>query len=117
MCLGRIDMETYAVAKKIEALCDSVGKKCENIAKFVASDKLPSALAEYDKAIEMAIAQLQANGEPATLTKDKAKGMCKDQLFILKSLEIKWKAMLTILEATKAQLNGYQSVNRHLSEA
>lgn len=108
--------ELYEVAKKIEGLCDSIGTKCKDIAKFVASDKLASAMAEYDKAIELALAQLESDGVPVTIRKDKAKGMCKDQLFNLRSLEIKWKAMLSILEATKARLNGYQSVNRHLSE-
>lgn len=109
-------MEPYEVAKKIDALCIDIAKKCENIAKFVQSERLASAMAEYDKAIELALAQLESDGVPVTIRKDKAKGMCKDQLFNLRSLEIRWKAMLSILEATKARLNGYQSVNRHLSE-
>lgn len=108
--------EAYVIGQKILAVCKSIEKKGEDIAKFVASDKLPSAMAEYDKAIEIAIAQLQSDDVPVTVVKDRAKGMCKDQLFNLRSLEIKWKAMLSILEATKARLNGFQSYNRHLAE-
>ena len=108
--------ESYPIGQRILALCDAIKKIEENVAKFAKSEKLASALAEYDKAIELAIAQLQSEGIPVTVAKDKAKGMCKDQLFNLKSLEIKWKAMLSILESTKARLNGYQSYNRHLSE-
>jgi len=107
-------METYEVAKKIEALCKLIGEKGTDIAKFAASEKLATALANYDKSIELAIAQLQSEGVPVTVIKDRAKGMCRDQLYEVKSLEIKWKAMLSILNACEARLNGYQSINRHL---
>lgn len=109
-------MEVCKVAKKIEALCVLIGKKGEKIAKFAASEKLATALANYDKSIEIAIAKLQSENVPITVIKDRAKGMCRDQLFEVKCLEIKWKAMLSILNACEARLNGYQSINRHLSE-
>ncbi len=108
--------EPLTVARRIDGLCDSIGKKSSAIAKFAASEKLATALAEYDKAIELAIAQLQSEGMPITVIKDRAKGMCRDQLFAVKSLEITWKAMLSILKSTEARLNGQQSINRHLSE-
>ena len=109
-------MEPYEVSKKIDDICKTIHKKAAEIAKFASSEKLPLALAEYDKAMELAIIQLHGEGVPTTTIRDRAKGMCKEQLYAVKSLEIKWKAMLSIFEATKARLNGYQTINRHLSE-
>lgn len=108
--------ELMTVAQRIDGLCDSIGRKSEAIAKFAASEKLANALAEYDKAIELAIVQLQSEGVPATIIKPRAKGMCKDQLFAVKSLEITWKAMLSIIESTESRLNGQQSIYKHLDE-
>ena len=109
--------EPYEIGQRILAICTHIEKIEKRVAEFAKSEKLASALAEYDKAMEMAVAQLQSDGCPATNIRDKAKGMCKEQLFLVKSLEIKWKAMLSILEATKARLNGFQSYNKYLSEA
>ncbi len=106
--------EPLSVAKKIDALTESIGKKAEGIAKFAASEELATALAEYDKAIELAIVELEHQDVPVTVREKRAKGMCSEQLFKVKSLEIKWKAMLAIMEATKARLNGQQSVYKHL---
>lgn len=106
--------EPLTVARKIDALCGSIKTKAEDIAKFVASEKLANAMAEYDKAIELALIELEQQNVPATVRKDRAKGMCKEQLFELRSLEIKWKAMLSIMDATKARLIGQQSVYKHL---
>jgi len=108
--------EVYPIGQRILAICDAIKKIEENVAKFAKSEKLASAMAEYDKQIELALARLESDGIPVTIRKDHAKGLCKDQLFNLRSLEIKWKAMLSILESTKARLNGYQSYNRHLAE-
>ena len=108
-------MDIVEIATKIEFLCELIGKKSAELAKFAASEKLATALANYDKSMELAIAQLQSKGIPTTVIKDRAKGMCRDQLFEVKSLEIKWKAMLSILRSTEARLNGYQSANKYLS--
>ncbi len=106
--------EPLAVAQKIDALCGSIKTKAEGIAKFVDSEKLANAMANYDKSIELALIELEHQNVPVTIREKRAKGMCRDQLFELRSLEIKWKAMLAIMEATKARLNGQQSVNKHL---
>jgi len=107
-------MEVLEVAKKMNALCDSIHDKSVTIAKFADSEKLAMALANYDKSIELALVQLEHEGVPVSVREKRAKGMCRDQLFEVKSLEIKWKAMLTILEATKTRLMGQQSINKHL---
>lgn len=108
--------ELPAVARKIDGLCNSIGKKCESIAKFASSEELATALSEYDKSIEIAEAQLHSEGLPATLIKNRAKGMCSKQLFAVKTLEIRWKAMLSIVRSTESRLNGQQSIYKHLDE-
>ena len=107
-------MEPLAVAKKIDALCENIRKKSASIAKFADSEKLAMALANYDKSIELALVQLEHDGVPVSVREKRAKGMCRDQLFEVKSLEIKWKAMLCIMDATKSRLLGQQSINKHL---
>ena len=108
--------ELPAVARKINALEEDIGRQCQQLTKFAASEKLTTALASYDKSVEIALVKLQSEGVPATVAKDRAKGMCESQLFAVKSLEIKWKAMQSILRATESRLNGQQSIYRHFSE-
>lgn len=73
------------------------------------------AISNYDKQLKIAIVTLKENGKfPATLIEKIAKGVCSDHRLTLELAEVGYKACISNLEALKAQLNGYQSIYRHL---
>jgi hypothetical protein len=116
-------MELTQVAITIENLIKEIGKCRREIeAKGKARAK---AILEYDKAIAICMATLR-NDEiymlagnkyprpPVSLVEKLAKGICAQQRYNLEIAESGYKACISNLEALKAQLNGYQSIYRHL---
>ena len=74
-----------------------------------------NAISNYDKQLKIAIVVLKDEGKfPATLIEKIAKGVCSDHRLTLELAEVGYKSCLSNLEALKAQLNGYQSIYRHL---
>lgn len=74
-----------------------------------------NAISNYDKQLKIAIVTLREEGKfPITLIEKIAKGVCSDHRLTLELAEVGYKACISNLEALKAQLNGYQSVYRHL---
>lgn len=73
------------------------------------------AISNYDKQLKIAIVTLREEGKfPITLIEKIAKGVCSDHRLTLELAEVGYRACLSNLEALKAQLNGYQSVYKHL---
>ena len=73
------------------------------------------AISNYDKQLKIAIVVLKDEGKfPATLIEKIAKGVCSDHRLTLELAEVGYKAVISNLEALKAQLNGYQSIYKHL---
>lgn len=73
------------------------------------------AISNYDKQLKIAIVTLREEGKfPVTLIEKIAKGVCSDHREKLELAEVGYKACISNLEALKAQLNGYQSVYKHL---
>lgn len=73
------------------------------------------AISNYDKQLKIAIVTLKEAGKfPATLIEKIAKGVCSDHRLTLELAEVGYKACISNLEALKAQLNGYQSIYKHL---
>ena len=74
-----------------------------------------NAISNYDKQLKIAIVVLKEEGKfPATLIEKIAKGVCSDHRLTLELAEVGYKACISNLEALKAQLNGYQSIYKHL---
>lgn len=74
-----------------------------------------NAISNYDKQLKIAIVTLKENGKfPATLIEKIAKGVCSDHRLTLELAEVGYKACISNLTALMAQLNGYQSIYRHL---
>lgn len=74
-----------------------------------------NAISNYDKQLKIAIITLREAGKfPATLIEKIAKGVCSDHRLTLELAEVGYKACISNLEALKAQLNGYQSIYKHL---
>ena len=74
-----------------------------------------NAISNYDKQLKIAIVTLKEESKyPATLIEKIAKGVCSDHRLTLELAEVGYKACISNLTALMAQLNGYQSIYRHL---
>ena len=106
-------MEVVKVAQAIQGLIIEIGKCRREIeAKGRARAK---AISEYDKRLGIAIITLRDEGKfPATLIEKIARKICAPEVEQREIAESAYKACISNLEALKAQLNGYQSIFRHL---
>lgn len=107
--------EPLLIAQKIEKIISEIGKFRREIeTKGRARAKTISA---YDMQIRIAIITLKDSGKfPATLIEKIAKGVCAPQIEAREIAESDYRACISNLNALTAQLNGYQSIYRHLSE-
>jgi hypothetical protein len=93
---------------------------------FDASKDKATALSEYDKEIALTILKLK-NGNiknfegeeipdpcPITIMKDIAKGICYLKSFKKEEKDGAYKGLVVIIDSIKAELNGLQSINKHL---
>jgi len=106
-------MDVLKVKDCIEKLISEIGHCRREIeAKGNARAK---AISNYDKQLKIAIVVLREEGKfPVTLIEKIAKGVCSDHRLQLELAEVGYKACISNLEALKAQLNGYQSIYKHL---
>ncbi len=118
-------MEVVEVAKRIEKIISEIGKCRRQI-----EDKgraRAKTISEYDKALAISIAALrneknymlygkQYPQPPTTIIEKLAKGICAQQAYDREIAESDYKAVISNLQALMAQLNGYQSIYRHLAE-
>ena len=107
-------MEALTVAQHIEkiilTLCEE-GKKSNDLI-FAKADTAQL----YDKSMGLSSAALKASGMAVTMIKDMARSESSDHLYKKIIAEETLKAHYCRIEILKAQLNGYQSIYRHLSE-
>ncbi len=108
-------MELIKVKDCIEKLISEIGKCRREIE--TKGNARAMAISNYDKQLKIAIVTLKEAGKfPATLIEKIAKGVCADHREQLELAEVGYKACISNLEALKAQLNGYQSIYKHLGE-
>jgi len=105
--------ELKDVSTIIANLIQEIGKCRREIeAKGTARAK---AISNYDKRMRIAIVTLKDEGKfPATLIEKIAKGVCAPEIEEREIAESGYRACISNLEALKAQLNGYQSIYKHL---
>lgn len=84
-----------------------------------------NAIAAYDRELAITILRLK-NGDiaefegqscsklPATLIDKVAKGIIYQKMFDKEAAESVYKSKIVIMEAIRAELNAYQSVNKHI---
>ena len=123
-------MEVMKVADQINARIKRLGELCSEIDDI--GEEKANAIANYDLSLAVAMAKLargvinhiEVEGSenvnlpdniPATVAKDYAKGLCREERFKLENATNKYKGLLTKIEAHEASLNGKQSIFRHLS--
>lgn len=106
-------MEIIKVKDCIEKIISDIGYCRREIE--TKGNARAKAISNYDKQLKIAIVTLKENGKfPATLIEKIAKGVCSDHRLTLELAEVGYKACISNLEALKAQLNGYQSIYKHL---
>ncbi len=122
-------LDVITLAKQINARIDRLEELCADI-DDIGKEKA-DAIANYDVSLAIAMAklargkisQIEHNNEvvtlpdniPATVAKDYAKGLCREERFRLENATNRYKGLLTKIEAIEASLNGKQSIFRHLS--
>jgi len=105
-------MESVRVAKQIEDIIDAL-KLEGKLSKGFVEAKAKTAAA-YDKAMGVRTAALKVIGQPTTLVKDLARGDSSEQLYDKIVAEGDLKAHFERMENLRAQMNGWQSINKYL---
>ena len=93
--------------KQLEQMRGEIKKRTEDKA---------TAISEYDKALSIRIVMLRENGTPTTIIEKIAKGDCWEARYKLELSEGMYKSLISNMNCVQAELNGLQSINRHLSE-
>ena len=105
-------MQAVEVAHHIEKIIGAItleGQRSEDLIQAKAD-----ASRVYDKALAVRAAEMKIEGMAATLIQAQAKGdasqLLSELIVATESLKAHWKR----LDYLQAQLNGFQSINRHL---
>jgi len=80
-----------------------------------ATDKA-KAISEYDKVLAKHIILLREDGHPTTIVEKLAKGQCYSERYDMELADGLYKSLISNMNCVQAELNGLQSINRHLSE-
>ena len=106
-------MELIEVAKKMEQAMQALGLEGKRSLELIKAKA--TAMAEYDKMLGVHVGTLRAEGTPVSVIDKIAKGNVSEFLHKKIVAEEILKAHYSRMEQLKAQLNGLQSINRHLS--
>lgn len=107
-----MELSSSPVARDIQAIIDTIkteGKLSEGLILAKAS-----AMRDYDKCVATRSVRHKDSGMAITMIKDQAKGDASDCLYAKIVAEETLKAHWERLKYLQAQLNGYQSIFRHL---
>lgn len=116
-------MEVITIAVKIEKKIAELEAAREMI--FDAAQEKANGISNYDRAIAITTLKLKnkqithfegvaIETLPATLIAAVAKGICFQECFDKEAKDSIYRGLITQIEAIKAELNGLQSINKHL---
>ena len=105
-------MDVIQTAKRIENAIIALGN--EGKKSFDLIQAKAGAMREYDKTLTVTITTLKAEGNAVSIIDKLAKGRTSDLLIKKILAEEMLKAHYSRIEQLKAQLNGLQSIFRHL---
>lgn len=121
-----MNYDKSGVLSVAESIREKINELEEERVKLVdMAQEKATAISQYDKVIAITTLKLKNKaidnfeGQstlnlPATLIPQVAKGMCYKERFDQEAMDGIYKATITNIEAIKAELNGFQSINRHL---
>ena len=115
--------DVIQVATEIQKCISQLTKAIKDVK--TRSERLAQAIANYDKRLAIVMIQLKNGYEfevdgqkikevSATNLEKVAKGICWKEKLELETAEAEYKSVITFIETVKAQLNGWQSINRYL---
>ncbi len=118
-------MDIIEIAKRMNHRINELNTKRKELEDL--SIKKAQSLGNYEKVIALTIMKLrngfemELDGEKVknpqtTVTEKIAKGICFQEKIDAELAESKYKLTIVSMEAIKAELNGYQSISKHLSE-
>ena len=118
-------MEAVEVAKQIESKIEELELLKKELP--AATFQQAKTAAEYDKQLALTIVRLRNGSEiefeghivknpPTTIIERIARGICYQSVLNRDTAEGKLKAIDSAIKTTMAQLNGFQSINRYLTE-
>jgi len=116
-------MEAIQIAKKIESKIAMIQKYRGELKDR--AERKSKAIAMYDKFLALTIIKLRNGAEvefegqlikdpPVTIIEKIAKGICFEHKLELEDAESSYKSLITNIDCVQAELNGLQSINRHL---
>ena len=105
-------MTPLQVAKQIEAVIEAIKIEGKRSADLIEAEA--RTMMEYDKMVAVKSFAHKADGMAVTMIKDQAKGDSSRALYDMVVAQKTLKAHWERLKYLQAQLNGYQSINRHL---
>jgi hypothetical protein len=91
------------------------------------AEKRAKTMCDYEEKVAVTLIQLRNGAEmickgevikdpPAAIIEKVAKGICCKDKVVAELEDSRYRNLITIIDIIKAQLNGYQSINRHISE-
>ena len=104
--------EILEVAKQIEKCIEALKVEGKRSIELITAKA--NTTANYDKQMGLSTATLKGQGEKATLIKDLAREKCSTVMYDKIIAEETLKSHYCRMDTLKAQLNGYQSIFRHL---
>lgn len=118
-------MSVTNIAKQIELRINALESKRKEIASCARGKAKTSS--EYDKKLALTIIRLKngvpitieeetISNPPATIIEKIAKGVCWREKLDMDTAEGEYKAIISEIGAIQSELNGYQSIYRHLDE-
>ena len=116
-------MEVLQIANQMEKKISQLEFARQKLKEY--AEERAKTIVAYDKAMAITMAKLQAGKEmaiddtvikctTATNLKDYSKGLCEKEQAAMLIAEAMYKNCITQIEAIKAELNGLQSIYRHL---
>ena len=108
-------MEAIQVAQKIEQKINLLEKARQQLQPR--AKKKAETISDYEKILSQTILRLKTEGSlPATLIEKVARGECWKARLDMELADAQYTNAIKGLAAIVAELNGWQSINRHLSE-
>jgi len=101
-----------SVAAEIQLTIGKIEKTLDTIKEY--ADKKATTIAEYEKALSIAVLRLKTEGEYVSVIDRLARGDCWKQKLEADKAESYYRNAIKGLEAFEAILNGWQSIFRHL---
>ena len=74
------------------------------------------AISNYDRSLTKHIILLKEKGSPTTIVEKIARGECWSERYDMELADGLYKSLISNMTCIQAELNGLQSINRHLSE-